>query len=204
MQATDLNPLVDRVLTELRTGLSSHLTYHSVQHTLDVMEQADAIANREGILDANDFLLIKLAALYHDTGFLEVYKGHEEVSCVKATRELTAAGVGDAAIERICGMIMATKIPQQPHNLFEQILADADLDYLGRTDFLTISNKLRTEFIDHKIVDTDAAFDALQLRFLESHSYFTASSRSLRAPVKQLHYETLLQQHSTGTNNHPL
>ena len=204
MQATDFNPLVDRVLTELRTGLSSHLTYHSVQHTLDVMEQADAIANREGILDADEFLLIKLAALYHDTGFLEVYKGHEEVSCVKATRELTAVGLGDAAIQRICGMIMATKIPQQPHNLLEQILADADLDYLGRTDFLSISNKLRTEFIDHKIVDTDAAFDALQLRFLESHSYFTSSSRALRAPVKQLHYETLLQQHSTGTNNHPL
>ena len=63
MQATDFNPLVDRVLTELRTGLSSHLTYHSVQHTLDVMEQADAIANREGIADANDFLLIKLALM---------------------------------------------------------------------------------------------------------------------------------------------
>ena len=204
MQATDFNPLVDRVLTELRTGLSSHLTYHNVQHTLDVMEQADAIANREGILDANDFLLIKLAALYHDTGFLEVYKGHEEVSCVKATRELSAAGLSAAAIVHICGMIMATKIPQQPQNLFEQILADADLDYFGRTDFFSISNKLRTEFIDHKIVDTDAAFDTLQLRFLESHSYFTTSSRSLRAPVKQLHYETLLQQHSPGTNNHSL
>mgnify|MGYP006205571307 CR=1 FL=1 len=120
-----------------------------------IPKQADAIANREGILDANDFLLIKLAALYHDTGFLEVYKGHEEVSCVKATRELTAVGLGDAAIQRICGMIMATKIPQQPHNLLEQILADADLDYLGRTDFFPISNKLRTEFIDHKIVNTN-------------------------------------------------
>ena len=81
---------------------------------------------------------------------------------------------------------------------------DADLDYLGRNDFFSISNKLRTEFIDYKIVDTNEAFEALQLRFLESHSYFTASSRSLRAPVKQLHYETLLQQHSTDTNNHTL
>lgn len=202
MQAADFNPLVDRVLTELRTGLSSHLTYHSVQHTIDVMEQANAIANREGIADVSDFLLIKLAALYHDTGFLEVYKGHEEVSCSKATRELTAAGVSDTAIACICGMIMATKIPQQPRNLLEQILADADLDYLGRTDFFSISNKLRTEFMDYKIVDTDAAFDTLQLRFLESHSYFTESSRSLRAPVKQLHYETLVQQHQNGLNDH--
>jgi uncharacterized protein len=201
MQATDFNPLVDRVLTELRTGLSSHLTYHSVQHTLDVMEQANAIANREVVQDASDFLLIKLAALYHDTGFLEVYKGHEEVSCRKATRELTAAGVSDAAIECICGMIMATKIPQKPRNLLEQILADADLDYLGRTDFFSISNKLRSEFIYYNIVETEPAFNTLQIQFLESHSYFTASSRSLRTPVKQLHYETLIQQHHNGLNN---
>lgn len=204
MQATDFNLLVDRVLTELRTGLSSHLTYHSVHHTLDVMERANAIANNEALQDASDFLLIKLAALYHDTGFLEVYKGHEEVSCRKATRELSAAGVKDADIERICGMIMATKLPQQPHNLPEQILADADLDYLGRTDFFSISDRLRYEFIHYNIVETDLAFDALQLQFLESHSYFTASSRTLRAPVKQQHYETLFQRSQNGLNNRTL
>lgn len=188
-----VQPLFNRVLSDLKAGLSEQLIYHSVHHTMDVIEQSMAIAHREGITSAKDLLLLKVAALYHDTGFLFVYKGHEEESCKKAKKELPELGFTTTEIDRICGMIMATKIPQQPTNLFEQILADADLDYLGRTDFKKISSLLEAEFIHYGITKDKASFEKLQLDFLRSHEYFTKSSRQLRSPVKKQTIEKRLK-----------
>ena len=205
MNEQTVQHLFDRVLSDLKDGLSEHLTYHSVHHTMDVIEQTMAIAKREGISSARDLLLLKVAALYHDTGFLIIYKGHEEESCKKAKKELPALAFTTTEIERICGMIMATKIPQLPKNLFEQILADADLDYLGRTDFKKISSLLEAEFIIYGIIKGNASFEKLQLDFLSSHEYFTKSSRQLRAPVKKEHYEeqkkNYLTHHSINRNS---
>ena len=47
---------------------------------------------------------------------------------------------------------MATEIPQNPKTHLEMIMCDADLDYLGRYDFETISNNLYTEFLDFGFV----------------------------------------------------
>lgn len=181
----------DKVLSELQTLLPENLSYHGVHHTIDVVKQSLAIAKREGVNKEEDLLLLQVSALYHDTGFLLTYKDHETESCNKAKKELTFFGFSEARIKKICGMIEATRIPQKPCNLLEQIIADADLDYLGRNDFQKISKTLQTEFISYGIVSNQKAFEELQLRFFESHEYFTKSSQKLRVPVKTLHYEEL-------------
>jgi uncharacterized protein len=55
-------------LTRLK-GLSPDLTYHCISHTLDMMEQCERIASEEGITSDRDLFLLKVAALYHDSGF---------------------------------------------------------------------------------------------------------------------------------------
>ncbi len=181
----------DKVLSELKTLLPKNLSYHGVHHTIDVVKQSVAIAKREGVCREEDLLLLRISALYHDTGFLLTYNDHETESCNKAKKELPVFGFSEARIKKICAMIEATRIPQKPRNLLEQIIADADLDYLGRNDFKKISKTLQTEFISYGIVSTKKAFEELQLRFFESHEYFTKSSQKLRGPVKSLHYEEL-------------
>ncbi|MEQ1797016.1 MAG: HD domain-containing protein [Lacibacter sp.] len=181
----------DKVLSELQTLLPENLSYHGVHHTIDVVKQSLAIAKREGVNKEEDLLLLQVAALYHDTGFLLTYKDHETESCNKAKKELPFFGFSEARIKKIGGMIEATRIPQKPRNLLEQIIADSDLDYLGRNDFQKISKTLQTEFISYGIVGSEKAFEELQLRFFESHEYFTKSSQKLRGHVKSLHYEEL-------------
>lgn len=85
---------------------------------------------------------------------------------------------------------MATKIPQQPHNLLEQIICDADLDYLGRDDFYKIGETLRKEFLHYSIVNSDEEWETLQIKFLQNHHYHTISSQQLREPIK---HQYLLQ-----------
>ena len=91
------------------------------------------------------------------------------------------------------GMIMATKIPQTPHTLAEMIICDADLDYLGRNDFFEISDSLRVEFLTYGIITDNRQWDQLQVKFFESHRYFTSSSLQDRYPIKKQHYEILKQ-----------
>src|SRR4029078_11463882 len=120
-------PLLFRHIMAKLDGLSKELRYHGIEHTLAVYQQCENIAHAENITDPEKIYLLKVAALYHDTGFLYIYNGHEEVSCKLATQELPAYGLNEEQIEIICGLIMATRVPQSPKNHLEQIICDADL-----------------------------------------------------------------------------
>lgn len=173
-------------------GLSPNLTYHCISHTQDVVRECERIAREEGITDDRQVFLLKIAAAYHDTGFLRAYAGHEVFSCTIFMEDASDFAMTDAEKDRVQDLIMATQVPQKPHTLLEKIICDADLDYLGRSDFFSIGDKLRREFLHYGIVKDDAAWEQLQLRFLEAHRYHTASSQRLREPGKQANYRRLL------------
>ena len=185
--------LKSRIFRLLRSGLDPRLTYHSTEHTEDVLRQVERIAAAENITDIRQLLLIRIAALFHDTGFLRTYKGHEKESCVIMLATLDTGLFTDAEIDIICGMIMATKIPQIPKNLPEMIICDADLDYLGREDFEAISNSLKNEFLTYGVINSGMEWDRLQVSFFNSHHYFTATSVLSRCPAKKEHLELLKQ-----------
>jgi len=177
----------------LNDGLDPRLTYHSTAHTGDVIQQAERIAASEGITDPRMLILLKVAALFHDTGFLHTYKGHEKKSCELMEKTLADQMFKPSEIITIKNMIMATKIPQSAHTLPEMILCDADLDYLGRADFELISERLRIEMINYDLVKTESEWNQLQVSFFESHSYLTSFSQRDRNPMKLQQLEKLRQ-----------
>jgi uncharacterized protein len=191
MTEKDFEIAKKEVLAKLE-GLKPHLTYHSREHTIDVIEQSSRLAAAENITDKKELLLLKFAALFHDTGFLKTYLNHEIRGC-EIFEEITAGmKFTEADKELVKGLIMATKLPQMPTTHLQQILCDSDLDYLGRDDFFTIGDNLRKEFLYFNVVTSDAAWEKLQLNFLSHHQYHTKSSQQLREPVKQKHYAELL------------
>jgi len=181
----------NHVIAKMQNGLHSNFTYHSLDHTLDVFEQTQQIAARENITDDESLFLLRMASLYHDTGFLYIYAGHEEKGCELAKKELPGFGVTNEQVEKICGMIRATKIPQSPKNKLEEIICDADLDYLGRDDFDPISNQLYKEFLEFGFVKDYDDWMKKQIGFFGIHNYFTQSSRELRNPKKMAQLEKL-------------
>lgn len=167
----------------LRKELPKHLTYHSVAHVKDVYKSAERLAAAEGV-KGEDLKLLLTAVMYHDCGFMVQSKDHEKIGCDIVREHLPGFDYTLEQIERICGMIMATRIPQTPHNLLEEIIADADLDYLGRDDFWTIGNKLFEELQMYGIIQTEDEWNALQIRFLDQHHYFTDTAIQTRQPKK--------------------
>jgi uncharacterized protein len=191
MTESGFQQLEEEIFRKLHDGLDPRLTYHSVEHTKDVMQQAERIAVSEKISDPRLLLLIKTACLFHDTGFLRAYKGHEEKSCELMLEAIDSKGFDTSELAMITKMILATKLPQVPDTLPEKIICDADLDYLGREDFDVISRNLRKEFLSYGIVRSEQEWDRLQVRFFENHVYFTETSIKERYPVKMLHLEKL-------------
>jgi uncharacterized protein len=183
----DIQKIQTHVLNKLEAHLPSYLTYHNIFHTTDVLEQSLILAKEEGIESAEDLFLLQVSALYHDVGFVQAYDGHEETSCEIAAIELDKFGLDERQIGIVSGMIRATRIPQSPKTILEQVICDADLDYLGRSDFYTIGEGLFKEFLHQGIVHNDMEWNQLQIKFLDAHRYFTKSANVKRELVKQQH-----------------
>jgi predicted metal-dependent HD superfamily phosphohydrolase len=178
------------IINELKTKLSSNLTYHGIHHTLDVLAVTRALCVSERV-ERRDVLLLKTAALFHDSGFTRSTREHEQHGCDIARTYLPQFGYEKADIETICGMIMATKIPQSPKTRLETILCDADLDYLGREDFYPIGKTLFEELKYLGVLTSEQAWNRLQINFLTAHKFCTQTNLLLREPVKQLYLNEL-------------
>lgn len=176
------------ILARLKNELPADRTYHCLEHTLDVYASAIGIAEQEGIT-GEGLVLLKIAALYHDSGFAVQDHDHEIASCNIVREKLPTFGFTDRHVELICDMIMSTKIPQRPRNKLSRVLCDADLDYLGRGDFLRIGDSLFHEMRTYGVLKTERDWNELQERFLQRHNYFTVTNKKLREPLKQEHLQ---------------
>jgi uncharacterized protein len=171
------------VINKLKKELSSDLYYHSVFHTLDVHDAAVRVAKEENI-NGHELLLLRTAAYFHDSGLTITYAGHEEASMEIARNYLPEFGYTKDEIELISEMILKTKLPQSAKTKLEQILCDADLDYLGRDDFFMIAHRLRCEWNIYAKPTTLKEWYLIQALFLEKHEYFTESAKKLRCEKK--------------------
>ena len=171
---------ITKVLSE---GLSEKLHYHSLEHVKDVVRAVESIALTENVTDEGLFLL-KSAASYHDAGFIEQYDKNEPIGARLAEEILPKYGYTPQHIEQIKELIYVTQIPHAPKNKLEEIICDADLDYLGRDDFHEIADRLRLELREHGKIDSDRKWDEIQVQFLTNHKYFTQTAINTRRAKK--------------------
>ncbi len=173
------------VINKLKKELKPSLYYHNHKHTIDLCECVEYLAKEENV-NGEDLVLLKTAAIFHDTGFLWQYDYNEPLGCDFAREVLPKYDYTNKQIERICDMIMATKMPQNPNDKLDEIICDADLFYLGRDDFFITALKLHREWRENsqkKITFRDWYLN--QKDFVLSHKFFTKSARRLLNDKKQ-------------------
>ena len=185
-----MKPFVEDML---KTKLSPFYYYHNVHHTLYVYDKVIEIGQQENCSE-KEIALLKAAALWHDTGFINSYANHEKESCILAQRYLPEFGYPPADINTICRMIMATRMPQSPQNKAETILADADLEYLGSAGVEEKAEDLYKELQHLNPSLTKAQWLKTQISFLQAHRYFTRFCKENRQPAKQVYLNKLVSQ----------
>ena len=169
----------DAVITRLRNELDVNCHYHNVAHTLDVIAMSQEIGKAEG-LSALDLEQLRVAALFHDVGYLFGRKDHEILGerffqiCAKKS------DLSEEERTTISECILATRMSEFPKTLMEMVIRDADLDYLGRTDFVLKSEELYLEFLQFGEVSSRETWNQAQVAFVSKHAYFTKYSKARR------------------------
>jgi class 3 adenylate cyclase/predicted metal-dependent HD superfamily phosphohydrolase len=187
IQFTDIQEII---LDKLEMDLPGYLFYHNVKHTVDVVTEVELIGWAEGCSD-EEILILKTAGLFHDVGHTVAYDNHEFFGTQIAREMLPQYNYSPQQIERICELIMSTKLPPKPTNLLENIICDADLDYLGRSDFIPVSNTLYEELKAQNKMNSLNDWNKIQVKFISGHQYFTETARKLREVNKQQQIERI-------------
>jgi HD superfamily phosphodiesterase len=172
------------VLEQLKNSLPTNLTYHDVDHVLDVLEVCNQYIKRNKI-KGSDAYLLRIGALVHDLGFTISTQNHEEVGAEMAQEIMEKLNMDPNDIEIVKGLVMATKIPQSPKTELQKIICDSDLDYLGRNNYVEISDKLYQELKSTDVLKNREEWVELQIKFLKSHSFHTEFAKKNREPKKQ-------------------
>ncbi|MBN2166651.1 MAG: HD domain-containing protein [Marinilabiliaceae bacterium] len=190
LQQIRFGDLEEFILARLRSELPDSITYHNVDHTIDVITRIEILGRGEEVSD-KELLILKTAALLHDTGFIFHYENHEENSILIAKEILPKFKYSQYQIDEIIKLITVTKIENKPVNLLEEIMKDADLDYLGRNDFILLSENLFNELNINGKKLTISDWNQYQYDFIQNHRYYTKTAKDLRQVNKELQLQKL-------------
>ncbi len=184
--------LEEHILSQLKNELSSTLKYHNVKHTIDVCTLVEIIGRAEG-LNQKELLLVKTAALFHDTGYMESPIDNENHSITFAQQILPKYQYTPVEIEEITYLILVTKKNTQPTKLVEKVLLDANLNYLGRADFIPLTEKLwEEEYAIHKN-KSRKEWIKRQKELLLVHNFYTKTAQGLRQVSKENQVQKVLE-----------
>jgi predicted metal-dependent HD superfamily phosphohydrolase len=187
-----------------KNKVSESITYHNLQHTEDVIAACERMADYYQLNDEDKTVLLT-AGWFHDTGFITgIAEGHEEESATIAMQFLKLHNQSPEFIEKVRNTILATKLPQSPSSLIEDILCDADLYHLGTNDFKQ-KNKLLRKELSNTIGDgfSKKQWKKKNAEFLENHAYFTSYGKEKLQPIQYENLQRLKEQQQEEDEKEP-
>jgi len=159
-------------------------TYHNWTHTVQVRDEALVLARQEGISNG-ELEIISLASLFHDIGFSETYSGHEEVGIRLIKEFLAKWNYPEEKLQKIIGLIEATKMNTRPRSKLEAIIKDADTSSLGKSYFQIYTNSLRKELnVVQNALISKKDWNRENLNFLDEHEYYSEAGKTRYSEMK--------------------
>lgn len=156
---------------------TSKLLYHDLDHTKETWSFAKDLAKHYEVSD-EDYYSLKIATLFHDTGYFIDYNNHEDESVKIAKDFLRGEEVPAEHIDKITGLIISTKHSYKPSTLLEKILHDADYSSIGRKRFFRKAELLRVEWeLNLDVKYTDVEWQKKQLLFLQKIQFLTDKNK---------------------------
>ncbi|WP_143310636.1 Pycsar system effector family protein [Chitinophaga vietnamensis] len=187
MQSTAIiDAAKDYVTSQYQEHPHPELVYHNLVHTQQVVAAAAQIAAHYRLQD-DELAAVYIAAWFHDIGYLlGAPKQHEEHGAEAAVRFLQEHEGTEALQQLVKGCILATKMPQSPTSLIEQIVCDADLFHLGTKEYNDRNKLLRHEVeITYQKGISQTDWLRGNIRFLSEHHYWTDYCQTLLKEQKE-------------------
>ncbi|MCS3531254.1 HD domain-containing protein [Chryseobacterium sp. JUb7] len=174
------------VILFLLENLSDQLTFHNISHTYDAVGAVREIGFQIHLSD-KEMYTVQIAAWFHDCGYVNTYIGHEEESKKIAKNFLENFGCEKYFIEAVLRCIESTKYPQHPTCLTDQVMCDADMFHLTKTNYSKYEKALRLEFEKYLgLIFTDEEWKMENRDFFRNHQYFTEYGQNVLAKFKEV------------------
>ena len=182
-----LTTIEEHITQFFKENVPKKYVYHDITHTQDVVRSCRQIGLAYG-LPMDDLENLQIAAWFHDSGYDQGPENHEERSAVYATQFLSKFNYSPEVLDTIVGCIRATKIPQRPLGLLQQIICDADLSHLGEKSYWMRTSRVRQELVITKnILMTEEEWLDFELTFMLGHNYHTDVAKEMYQKRKMKH-----------------
>jgi predicted metal-dependent HD superfamily phosphohydrolase len=169
--------------------------FHQIQQTEYVLRSALRIA-KSFRLSKRDIFLLTAATWFQNTGYCRGDTGHEERSCEVGAEFLNRNKIPTTDTGQICRLILSTRSGQQPADMLEKILADANYYYFGCKSFTKWNDKLYKEhqFLQSNDFLSMEAWQKEMIQMMTDHRFHTTYCRLKLAKQKIINIKTLAQQ----------
>ena len=169
----------------LTSELSDKCLFHTINHTLEVLNNAEVIA-AYCKLNGEELNLLRMAALFHDVGYVDSYDDHESYSAKRAREYLEIRMDDEQSISQIERAILSTKVPQSPEDKISKMLCDADLMNLTFDDYFEQIDLMRMEW--EQVGNTKISRQQVYintLEFFQNHEYHSRYGKEILQPKKE-------------------
>ncbi|HBE43133.1 MAG TPA: guanylate cyclase [Bacteroidales bacterium] len=180
IQKIKLQDIEDAIIKKFDDEAPADMYFHNSSLVKNISNQAEILATAENLPD-EQFILLKLAALFLFSGFISDfdYEKHIESSLMVVEEFLPKYGFTRSDIEEIKKLIRNSRDNVQ-NTLTDMILHDARYDYLGRVDYIKLTDKLLKEKAEYGKTHTREEWLAMQEKLLAEHEFITESAKMLR------------------------
>lgn len=183
MQMLKLQDVEETVIKLFEDEAPPNFYFHNSSLVKSISSQFELLATAERIPE-EDFLRLKLAALFLFTGYISDYEKPMNASLATAEETLPKYGFDQSEIDDVKELIRNSFTDiQKSEN--DKILHDARYDYLGRVDFIKLSEKLLREESENGIPHVKHEWTDIQRKLLVEHEFLTNTGKLLRSvPVE--------------------
>lgn len=189
MQLIKLQDIEEFVIKMFEDEASPDLYFHNSTMVKNICNQIELISVAEN-LPETEYINLKLAGVFLLTGYISDYEKPMEASFRIVEEILPTNGFDHESIEETKRIIKNSYTSNVESNA-DKILHDAQNDYLGRVDFIKLTDKLLRERTAYgKSCDNKTWID-LQIKYLREHDFITETARLLRSVSLEEQAESL-------------
>ena len=178
MQMIKLQDIEEMIIKMFDDEAPPNLYFHNSAMLKNVTNQVELLSRAENLPD-EDFINLKLASVFLYTGYISDYEKPMEASMRLVEEILPGYGFSQINVELTKSIIKNCYTDHQ-ESLTDNILHDAKYDYLGRVDYMKLTDRLlreRTEYGKHPDNKTWIEFQKKQLT---DHQFTTTTAKLLR------------------------
>jgi class 3 adenylate cyclase len=179
MQMIKLQDIEEVIIKMFDDEAPPNLYFHNSSIVKSISSQAELLATAEKISE-EEYIYLKLASVFLFTGYINDYDKPLEASSRAVEEILPRYGFNQESINKVRKLIQ-NFFENNQETVTDNILHDATYDYLGRVDYIRLTDKLLREESEYGKSHSRKEWIDIQRKLLTGHEFLTNTGRLLRS-----------------------